>query len=54
MEKSFSLNFLQANQSIDMDQEWKWQPENGLNGTEIKTATFCGKGKNQADDYQTE
>ena len=52
MEKSFSLNFLQANPSIDMDQEWKWQPENGLNGSEIKTATVCGK--NQADDDKTE
>lgn len=53
MEKSFSLNFLQANPSIDMDQEWKWQPENGLNGIEkTKTATFSGK--NQADDWTGE
>lgn len=52
MEKSFSLNFLQANPSIDMEQEWKWQPENGLNGSEIKTATFSGK--KQTDDYTNE
>lgn len=53
MEKSFTLNFLDANPSINFDSEYTWKPATPLNHlSSIKTASFCGK--NQADDYQSE
>ena len=50
--RSFTLNFLEENPSINMSQGWIWKPDNNLDVTDIKTATFSGK--NQADDYTNE
>lgn len=52
MEKSFSLNFLEENPNIDIEQKWLWKPLSDIGGLEIKTATFSGK--NQSDDYTNE
>lgn len=52
MEKSFTLNFLDTNPSIDFDAEYTWKPANPLNDLSIKTATFSGK--KQTDDWTGE
>lgn len=50
--KAFTLNFLEANPSIDMQDGWIWSPESDISDLDIKTATFSGK--NKADDYTNE